>query len=92
MFTIFLTEDCNLITEARKATHCHLEGKNFKFYGNSVRLLLPVKQEISQKKYNRQKKSNPDRGHPVVLIMTIILYIKQSYNTIFSMYLITIDI
>ena len=32
------------------------------------------------------------RGHPVVLILTIILYIKQSANKTFSMYLITIDI
>ena len=33
-----------------------------------------------------------DRGHPVVLIMTIILYIKQLSNTTFCVYLITIDI
>ena len=35
---------------------------------------------------------NFDRGHPVVLILTIVLYIKQSFNTTFSMYLITTDI
>ena len=29
---------------------------------------------------------NFDREHPVVLIMTVILYIKQSSNTTFSMY------
>ena len=33
-----------------------------------------------------------DGGHSVVLIMAIILYIKQSCNTTFSMYLITVDI
>ena len=32
------------------------------------------------------------RGHPVVLIMTIILHINQSFNTTFSVHLITIDI
>ena len=32
-----------------------------------------------------------DRGHPVVLIMTILLH-KQSSNTTFSIYLIKIDI
>ena len=33
-----------------------------------------------------------DRVHLVVLIMTIILSIKKSSNTTFTMYLITIDI
>ena len=27
-----------------------------------------------------------DRGHPIMMIMTIILYIKQSSNTTFSIY------
>ena len=80
---------------------CKLSTSKFisifvKFYRKKMGQLQHVESLISDNDDDKYKYKRKTlffyRQHPVVLILTIILYIKQSSKTVFSMYLITFDI